>query len=189
MNEFQIKVLSANNKSALELDKLKIFYRIQKWHAFTSVQDALNGIEDAIKNNINPNLIQKPNPDSISQLQINVIDDAVCGIIYEIQQLKLKENTDDIISISLMVNNFCKDVIGKIEKQNNISEEVNSMLLFIGYFCGNYFDSNISHNQLAYIYYTMMHNLYKMKKPLTDDDKFIIEYYEKLIKQNSLGVK
>ena len=181
MTEFQIKLLSANNKSALNLDSLKIFNNIKKEHAFTSIADATDAIWQTIMKAINPdNPEMMADGDLFSPLFINTIDDAICSIIYELYQC---DNGDLLLMIQhvLMMMADTLDVYKPIYecKDNRIkrlAEKIKNILAILGI----YGLDLTNRRAISLNYYDIMHYLYSNKKIKTKDDNIIINYYKQL---------
>lgn len=181
MTEFQIKLLSANNKSALNLDSLKLFNNIKKEHAFTSIHDALNAIWEALMGNINPdNPEMMAGGDLLSPLFINTIDDAICSIIYE-----LYHSDDGTMSLLfqhlLMRMADTIDVYKPIHQSGDrrisiLADKIRHILIVLGV----YGLDLTNRREISLWYYDIMYYLYKNKKIKTKDDNIIIAYYKQL---------
>lgn len=181
MTEFQIKLLSANNKSALNLDSLKLFNNIKKEHAFTSVSDALDAIWQALMGNINPdNPEMMAGGDLFSPLFINTIDDAICSIIYE-----LYHSDDGTMSLLfqhlLMRMADTIDVYKPIHQSGDrrisiLADKIRHILIVLGV----YGLDLTNRREISLWYYDIMYYLYKNKKIKTKDDNIIIDYYKQL---------
>lgn len=181
MTEFQIQLLSANNKSALNLDSLKLFNNIKKEHAFTSVSDALDAIWEALMGNINPdNPEMMSGGDLFSPLFINTIDDAICSIIYELY------HTNDSTMVLLFQHLFMRmadtiDVYKPIHQSGDrrisiLADKIRHILIVLGV----YGLELTNRRAISLWYYDIMYYLYKNKKIKTKDDNTIIDYYKQL---------
>ena len=181
MTEFQIKLLSANNKSALNLDSLKLFNNIKKEHAFTSVVDALDAIWEALTKNINPdNPEMMSGGDSFSPLFINTIDDAICSIVYELY------HSDDG-TILLAIQHLLMKMAGTIDVYKPIYQSddrrisiLADKLRHILVALGVYGLDLTNRRTISLWYYDIMYYLYNNKKIKTKDDKIIADYYKQL---------
>ena len=181
MTEFQIKLLSANNKSALNLDSLKLFNNIKKEHAFTSITDATEAIWETIMKAINPdNPEMMSGGDLFSPLFINTIDDAICSIIYELYQ---SDNGDIVLMIQhvLMMMASTLDVYKPIYecKDNRIQRLVERLKNILSRL-GIYGLDLTNRRAISLNYYDIMYYLYSNKKIKTKDDNIIINYYKQL---------
>lgn len=181
MTEFQIKLLSANNKSALNLDSLKLFNNIKKEHAFTSITDATEAIWETIMKAINPdNPEMMSGGDLFSPLFINTIDDAICSIIYELYQ---SDNGDIVLMIQhvLMMMASTLDVYKPIyECKDNRIQRLVERLKNILSILGIYGLDLTNRRAISLNYYDIMYYLYSNKKIKTKDDNIIINYYKQL---------
>lgn len=181
MTEFQIKLLSANNKSALNLDSLKLFNNIKKEHAFTSVSDALDAIWQALMGNINPdNPEMMAGGDLFSPLFINTINDAICSIIYELY------HSDDGTMVLLFQHLLMRmadtiDIYKPIHQSSDrripiLADKIRHLLIVLGV----YGLDLTNRREISLWYYDIMYYLYKNKKIKTKDDNIIIAYYKQL---------
>lgn len=182
MTEFQIKLLSANNKSALNLDSLKLFNNIKKEHVFTSVSDALDAIWEALTKNINPdNPEMMSGGDSFSPLFINTIDDALTSIVYEIYH---QDTSDLLLSIQSLLMKFADtvDVYKPIHQNEDgripvLANKIKEFLTLIGI----YGLDLTNRRSISICYYEIMLYLYTNKKIKSEKDVIKISYYMHLL--------
>ena len=181
MTDLQIKMLSANNKSALNLDSLKLFNKIKKEHIFISIPDALNSIWEVLSKPINPD-----NPgmisggDTLSPLFINVIDDGICSILYEMYHA---DSGESVLNMQSLLMRFAStvEVYKPIHTSNDgrisiIASKIGKLFEIIGL---NGLDLT-NRRAISLYYYDIMHFLYTNKKIKTKDDNIIIDYYKQL---------
>ena len=122
----KLKPLLATHQNTFEIDKLSFLNRIKSEHSFQSVQDCLEYLDIIISNKpINPdNILPIYSEFDYSVLKINIIDEAICSLIYE-TFITISRNNENLLEYnSVLLKEF------KFRLQYIINDGVSSTNIF-----------------------------------------------------------
>ncbi len=166
----KLKYLMARHQNPFETDKLSFYNRIKSEHSFQSIQDCINYIDIIINNKpLNPdNILPTYCEEDYPILKINIIDEAVCSIIYEIFHLIWRENKDVLEYSTVLLESLKNDLLQKINNDKDSTIKFYRPLFMIIFtivsLCYKHnFETDKEEyykKQLAYYYYTLMYHLY-----------------------------
>lgn len=99
----KLRPLLATHQNVFETDKLSFLNRIRSEHSFQSIQDCLEYLNIIITNKpINPdNILPIYSEFDYSILKINIIDEAICSLIYE-TFISISRNNEDLLKYNLV---------------------------------------------------------------------------------------
>lgn len=168
----KIKSLLARNPYTYETDKLSFLNKIKSEHVFQSVQDSLKYLQKVINNKpINPdNILPVYSFEDYPILKINIVDESICSIYYEIFHTINRENKDVLSYSTKLLEEFRSLLYSKIEEDKSITTKFFRPLFMIIVTIISYCNlPNIKHDygkeefykkQIARYYYEMMYYLY-----------------------------
>lgn len=171
-NTYKLKSLLARNPYAFETDKLSFLNRICSEHIFQSTQDCLEYLEIIINNKpINPdNILPVHSSEDYTILKINIIDEAICSIFYEIFYTINRENKNILSYSTKLLEDFRTLLYSKIEEDKSVTTKffrpLFMIIITIISFCNlpnighNYGKEEFYKKQIAKYYYELMYYLY-----------------------------
>lgn len=183
MDEIKLSTLLAMH-SCYDMDKLEFTRRVASDHAFNSIDDCVNYMEKMITfknlNNDDPNGICMNSFEESPVLIINVIDEAICSMIYEINLQIYRKDLDFLAYVKHRVEELAHILANEDwpEKYAAIHSALYGMLMLI-----SFHSSPIPHreevltSQLSYGYYYLMYALYSNARPRTDYFSKLTAYY------------
>lgn len=174
----KLRPLLATHQNVFETDKLSFLNRIRSEHSFQSVQDCLEYLNIIITNKpINPdNILPIYSKFDYSILKINIIDEAICSLIYE-TFISISRDNEDLLKYNLVhLEEF------RFNLQYIMDEDISSvntffkpLFMIISLLISLYHNHNLeidkeedSKKQLARNYYLMMYYLYSYS-PIKDN--------------------
>ena len=187
----KLKPLLSIHQNPFEIDKLSFLNRIRSEHTFQSVQDCLEYLNIIINN-------KSLNPDNIlpifSELdyyifKINIIDEAVCSLIYETFITILRDNKDLLqynVSLLEQFNIGFYSIINKDQYLPNKFFRPLFMIIYLlislshNYDLENYKEENYKY-QLSIYYYKMMYLLYKQSTIQDNYTRIMQNFYSGII--------
>lgn len=174
----KLRPLLATHQNVFEIDKLSFLNRIRSEHSFQSVQDCLEYLNIIITNKpINPdNILPIYSEFDYSILKINIIDEAICSLIYE-TFISISRDNEDLLKYNLVhLEEF------RFNLQYIMDEDISSvntffkpLFMIISLLISLYHNHDLeidkeedSKKQLAKNYYLMMYYLYSYS-PIKDN--------------------
>ena len=170
----KLKPLLAIHQNPFEIDKLSLLNRIKSEHQFISIQDCLDYLYKIINNeSLNPdNILPIFSELEYSIFKINIIDEAICSIIYEIF-VTISRNNKDLLQYNTdLLEKFNLDLYNVINKDqysvNTFFRPLFMIIYLLISLCNNYdlevYKEEIYKYQLSIYYYKTMYLLYKQIK-------------------------
>jgi len=170
----KLRPLLATHQNVFETDKLSFLNRIRSEHSFQSVQDCLEYLNIIITNKpINPdNILPIYSEFDYSILKINIIDEAICSLIYE-TFISISRDNEDLLKYNLVhLEEFRFDLRHimdeGISSVNTFFRPLFMIIYLLISLCNNYdlevYKEEIYKYQLSIYYYKTMYLLYKQIK-------------------------
>lgn len=174
----KLRPLLATHQNVFETDKLSFLNRIRSEHSFQSVQDCLEYLNIIIANKpINPdNILPIYSEFDYSILKINIIDEAICSLIYE-TFISISRDNEDLLKYNLVhLEEFRFDLQYIIDEGiSSVNTFFKPLFMIISLLISLYHNHNLeidkeedSKKQLARNYYLMMYYLY-FYSPIKDN--------------------
>lgn len=174
----KLRPLLATHQNVFETDKLSFLNRIRSEHSFQSVQDCLEYLNIIITNKpINPdNILPIYSEFDYSILKINIIDEAICSLIYEIF-ISISRDNEDLLKYNLVhLEEFRFDLRHIMDEGiSSVNTFFRPLFMIISLLISLYHNHNLeidkeedSKKQLARNYYLMMYYLYSYS-PIKDN--------------------
>lgn len=184
MNELKLQHLLARHMTA-DMDKLEFTRRIASEHLFTSIDECFEYLTKMITFvSVNPDDPKGPNMNTLNDapiLAINVIDEAVCSLIYEIDQQIYRKDNDFLGYISNKVTELSNILLNTKypEKYASVKSSLYAMLMLISFHTMPIPNKEeVLYSQVSYGYYQLMRDLYKAVTPKDDYIRTYTAYYE-----------
>lgn len=167
----KLQILSAR-KNYHDLEQFKLYNRVRSEHVFLSIDESLGYLDAVIYGKrINPNnIFDQFNRSTFLEsdlfLCINIVDEAITSIIYEIYQLNRRKSVNDIEFVKqklLAFSNFDlnnPDIL-KVFPVDSLFL-LQKILLIMSSMCTTSFLKPIESTELAYWYYKLFLGLYNM---------------------------
>jgi len=170
----KLKPLLAIHQNPFEIDKLSFLNRIKSEHQFISIQDCLDYLYKIINNeSLNPdNILPIFSELEYSIFKINIIDETICSIIYEIF-VTISRNNKDLLQYNTdLLEKFNLDLYNVINKDqysvNTFFRPLFMIIYLLISLCNNYdlevYKEEIYKYQLSIYYYKTMYLLYRQIK-------------------------
>lgn len=183
MNELKLKELLARHTTT-DMDKLELSRRISSEHTFQSVDECVEYIKKmATFVSANSCLSDGSNVNTFKEvpiLVINVIDEAICSLIYEIyQQINLGDQ-DFLAYIKHRIEELQCTINGTAypEEYIPIKSSLRNVLALINLLSFPvYHKEETIPSQLSYEYYKLMHTMYSLARPRDSYFRKLTEYY------------
>lgn len=166
----KLKPLLARHQNLYETDKLSFYNRIKSEHSFQSIQDCIEYMSMIVNNKpLNPdNILPVYSEEEYDILKINIIDEAVCSIIYEIFHLIWRENKEVLEYSTKLLEDFSTLLLNKIKDTEGSTVKFYRPLFMIIAYMGSLckyhnFEQDKEESfkkQLAQYYYKLMYDLY-----------------------------
>lgn len=174
----KLRPLLATHQNVFETDKLSFLNRIRSEHSFQSVQDCLEYLNIIITNKpINPdNILPIYSEFDYSILKINIIDEAICSLIYE-TFISISRDNEDLLKYNLVHLEEFRFALQYImdEGISSVNTFFKPLFMIISLLISLYHNHNLeidkeedSKKQLAINYYLMMYYLYSYS-PIKDN--------------------
>lgn len=174
----KLRPLLATHQNVFETDKLSFLNRIRSEHSFQSVQDCLEYLNIIITNKpINPdNILPIYSEFDYSILKINIIDEAICSLIYE-TFISISRDNEDLLKYNLVhLEEFRFDLRYIMDEGiSSVNTFFKPLFMIISLLISLYHNHNLeidkeedSKKQLARNYYLMMYYLYSYS-PIKDN--------------------
>lgn len=174
----KLRPLLATHQNVFETDKLSFLNRIRSEHSFQSVQDCLEYLNIIITNKpINPdNILPIYSEFDYSILKINIIDEAICSLIYE-TFISISRDNEDLLKYNLVhLEEFRFDLRHIMDEDiSSVNTFFRPLFMIISLLISLYHNHNLeidkeedSKKQLARNYYLMMYYLYSYS-PIKDN--------------------
>jgi len=174
----KLRPLLATHQNVFETDKLSFLNRIRSEHSFQSVQDCLEYLNIIITNKpINPdNILPIYSEFDYSILKINIIDEAICSLIYE-TFISISRDNEDLLKYNLVhLEEFRFDLRHIMDEGiSSVNTFFRPLFMIISLLISLYHNHNLevdkeedSKKQLARNYYLMMYYLYSYS-PIKDN--------------------
>lgn len=174
----KLRPLLATHQNVFETDKLSFLNRIRSEHSFQSVQDCLKYLNIIITNKpINPdNILPIYSEFDYSILKINIIDEAICSLIYE-TFISISRDNEDLLKYNLVhLEEFRFDLRYIMDEGiSSVNTFFKPLFMIISLLISLYHNHNLeidkeedSKKQLAINYYLMMYYLYSYS-PIKDN--------------------
>lgn len=174
----KLRPLLATHQNVFETDKLSFLNRIRSEHSFQSVQDCLEYLNIIITNKpINPdNILPIYSEFDYSILKINIIDEAICSLIYE-TFISISRDNEDLLKYNLVyLEEFRFDLRHIMDEGiSSVNTFFKPLFMIISLLISLYHNHNLevdkeedSKKQLARNYYLMMYYLYSYS-PIKDN--------------------
>lgn len=184
MDEVKLSTLLARH-SCYDMDKLEFTRRIASEHFFNSIDDCINYMEKMIifenLNSDDPNGIYMNSFEQSPILIINVIDEAVCSMVYEINLQIYRKNLDFLAYIKHRVEGIAYTLSNTKwpEKYGAIKSALYGMLMLISFHSSPIpHREEILNSQVSYGYYQLMYTLYSCARPKSDYFSKLTAYYK-----------
>ena len=191
MNELKLKELLARH-STRDIDKLEFLYRIRTEHLFQSVDECMEYLTKMATfvsiNPCDPICSDSNTFKSSPVLAINVIDEAVCSLIYEIYEQIYHGDPDFLSYITHRVEELMNTILNtKYPKEYiQIQSDLYAMLMLIKFLSMPvYHKEETLCGQMSYAYYKLMYTLYNLARPKDDYFSDLAYYYEKKCKSST----
>ena len=187
----KLKPLLAIHQNPFEIDKLSFLNRIKSEHQFISIQDCLDYLYKIINNeSLNPdNILPIFSELEYSIFKINIIDEAICSIIYEIF-ITISRNNKDLLKYNTdLLEKFNLDLYNVINKDqysvNTFFRPLFMIIYLLISLCNNYdleaYKEEIYKYQLSIYYYKTMYLLYKQIKIQDNYTRTMQNFYHGII--------
>lgn len=187
----KLKPLLAIHQNPFEIDKLSFLNRIKSEHQFISIQDCLDYLYKIINNeSLNPdNILPIFSELEYSIFKINIIDEAICSIIYEIF-ITISRNNKDLLQYNTdLLEKFNLDLYHIINKDqysvNTFFRPLFMIIYLLISLCNNYdlevYKEEIYKYQLSIYYYKTMYLLYKQIKIQDNYTRIMQNFYYGII--------
>lgn len=174
----KLRPLLATHQNVFETDKLSFLNRIRSEHSFQSAQDCLEYLNIIITNKpINPdNILPIYSEFDYSILKINIIDEAICSLIYE-TFISISRDNEDLLKYNLVhLEEFRFDLRHIMDEGiSSVNTFFRPLFMIISLLISLYHNHNLevdkeedSKKQLARNYYLMMYYLYSYS-PIKDN--------------------
>ena len=174
----KLRLLLATHQNVFETDKLSFLNRIRSEHSFQSIQDCLEYLNIIITNKpINPdNILPIYSEFDYSILKINIIDEAICSLIYE-TFISISRDNEDLLKYNLVhLEEFRFDLRYIMDEGiSSVNTFFKPLFMIISLLISLYHNHNLeidkeedSKKQLAINYYLMMYYLYSYS-PIKDN--------------------
>lgn len=174
----KLRPLLATHQNVFETDKLSFLNRIRSEHSFQSVQDCLEYLNIIITNKlINPdNILPIYSEFDYFILKINIIDEAICSLIYE-TFISISRDNEDLLKYNLVyLEEFRFDLRYIMDEGiSSVNTFFRPLFMIISLLISLYHNHNLevdkeedSKKQLAKNYYLMMYYLYSYS-PIKDN--------------------
>ena len=199
MNELKLQRLLSRKSVSGEMDKFTFFNRIKSEHLFLSVSEAIEYLQATIhSNSFNPDSIGEVSSQSLFytiqginkwNLITNVIDEAICSIVFEIFQQRFRDENDNLEIIYFECCEFREELIKLIQDESKPEKELcfyKPLLTVFETICGMLSSNDLQNQEvytkkLAKFYYQLMYTLYKFSGPYNDYNRKMENYYYDLI--------
>lgn len=192
----KLRPLLATHQNVFETDKLSFLNRIRSEHSFQSVQDCLEYLNIIITNKpINPdNILPIYSEFDYFILKINIIDEAICSLIYE-TFISISRDNEDLLKYNLVhLEEFRFDLRHIMDEGiSSVNTFFRPLFMIISLLISLYHNHNLeidkeedSKKQLARNYYLMMYYLYSYS-PIKDNYFRSMQnfYYDMLYKHEN----
>lgn len=192
----KLRPLLVTHQNVFETDKLSFLNRIRSEHSFQSVQDCLEYLNIIITNKpINPdNILPIYSKFDYSILKINIIDEAICSLIYE-TFISISRDNEDLLKYNLVhLKEFRFDLRYIMDEGiSSVNTFFKPLFMIISLLISLYHNHNLeidkeedSKKQLARNYYLMMYYLYSYS-PIKDNYFRSMQnfYYDMLYKHEN----
>ena len=174
----KLRPLLATHQNVFETDKLSFLNRIRSEHSFQSVQDCLEYLNIIITDKpINPdNILPIYSEFDYSILKINIIDEAICSLIYE-TFISISRDNEDLLKYNLVHLEEFRFTLQYVmdEGISLVNTFFKPLFMIISLLISLYHNHNLeidkeedSKKQLARNYYLMMYYLYSYS-PIKDN--------------------
>lgn len=192
MDELKLKHLLSRRFAVIDNDRLLLQNRIKSEHLFISVEESLEYLYTIIREKpLNPDdpffISYKENP----LLVINIVDEAIVSMIYEIYQQIYRKDESMLSAYRNQIEAFYFELQNKadgVDMSNYEYRYYHSLLVLlirIMYLCVP--DNERSKReetrpyQLSYSYYVLMYTFYNNAKPKDSYFGMLEHYYYKLL--------
>lgn len=189
MDEFKLKHLLARKYTVINKDDRLFLNRIRAEHWFVSVDECLDYLYKLIRNqSLNPD-----NPFFVSYtetplLAINLVDEALCAIVYELYQQDRRDDQDMLGYFFHKLNDFYVELQNKADNIPVSQTEYHyyhSLIVFFDrlLFICNPADPREEAKQydLSYTYYILMYTMYHNATPKDAYFGMMEKYYANLL--------
>lgn len=184
MDELKLQHLLARNM-VIDIDKVEFPRRIAAEHVFTSIDESIEYLTKVMTfislNPDDPKGIEMNYLKDSPILAINIIDEAICSIIYEIDQQILHKDKDFLGYISTRITDFSNIILNMEYPKEYIpvKRSLYAMLMLIGFHTMPIPNKEeVLYSQVSYGYYQLMRDLYRTVKPKDDWVRKFTAYYE-----------
>ncbi len=183
----KLKPLLARHQVLYETDKLSFYNRIKSEHSFQSIQDCIEYMSIIINNKPlnSDNILPVYSEAEYDILKINIIDEAICSIIYEIFHLIIRKNKEVLEYSTKLLEDFRDLLFNKInDNKDSIIKFYRPLFMMIVTLISLCHHSNLeidkeelSKKQLAHYYYKLMYDLYDYVSLKDNYTRTMQDYY------------
>lgn len=184
MNELKLQHLLARHMIA-DIDKMEFPRRIAAEHLFTSVDECAEYLTKIMTFiSVNPDDPNGPEMNTLKDcpiLAINVIDEAICSLIYEIDQQILRKDKNFLGYTSHKVSELSNILLNTKypPEYSAVRSSLYAMLMLISFHATPIPNrEEVLYSQVSYGYYQLMRDLYRAAKPKDDYINKFTAYYE-----------
>jgi len=188
MNTLKLQHLLARRYSPQDMDRITFDNRIKSEHVFTSFDECLSYLSKVInKESIGVDTIKEINYDTEPNFIINIVDEAICSMIYEIYQQIYRGDTSNLGYYRRMLDDLYNYSINHLSKlpasekrKYDFYEPLLMLIESIMYLCTpeqEREESIDSSGKMAWRYYLTMWALHKNVRPYSDYNRKLENYY------------
>lgn len=183
MDELKMKHLLARHTTR-DMDKLELTRRVQSEHLFVNVDEAIDYLGHLVSNkSFNPDDMFFMSFKRSPILVINIVDEAVCSIIYEIYQQIYRKDNDMLAYIRNRITEFRDELMNKVARDDKDNwpyyDDLFTMFMMLDFlsFPVYHREESLPH-QVSYAYYSLMCTMYKTARPYDTYCLKLHTYYE-----------
>lgn len=183
MDKLKLKELLARHTTT-DMDKLEFARRISAEHLFQSIDECLNYIAKLMSFvSMNPDDPDGTTMDTFKDspvLFINIMDEAICSLIYDIYHQMEDINQDFLAYIRTKIEAL-GDTLINTEYSGDyvyIRTQLHAVVMLLSFLATPVYHKEESiQSQLSYAYYQLMYTMYSLAKPSDEYFVTLANYY------------
>lgn len=183
MDKLKLKELLARHTTT-DMDKLEFARRIGSEHLFQSIDECLTYMTKLMTFvSMNPDDPDGTTMDTFKNspvLFINIMDEAICSLIYEIYHQMENVNQDFLAYIRLKIEAL-GDILINTEYSGDyvyIRTQLHAVVMLLSFLATPVYHKEESiQSQLSYAYYQLMYTMYSLAKPYDEYFTTLANYY------------
>lgn len=183
MDKLKLKELLARHTTT-DMDKLEFARRISAEHLFQSIDECLDYMAKLMSFvSMNPDDPDGATMDTFKDspvLFINIMDEAICSLIYEIYRQMEDINQDFLAYIRIKIEAL-GDTLINTEYSGDyvyIRTQLHAVVMLLSFLATPVYHKEESiQSQLSYAYYQLMYTMYSLAKPSDEYFVTLANYY------------